>query len=72
MQKCSPESREEARLDLEGWEAEVKRFQLQLPIEAARDKTKNIELPQLQKQLSDEEEKLGEASSAAEKVYVAT
>lgn len=68
MQKCSPQGREEAQADLKEWENEVKRLQRQLPVEAARDKTKNVELPQLQKQLSDEEAKLDDASSDAEKV----
>jgi hypothetical protein len=54
--------------DLEYWEGEVGRLQKLLPVQANRDALKAKEIPSLEQQIKEDENKVEEASALAEKV----
>jgi hypothetical protein len=58
----------EIKADLEGWRAELERFQGLLPVEAKLSSLKDIELPDLEKQLEEQKARLPGFSSDHENV----
>lgn len=68
IRKTSQANAEDVTAELKEWETELARLQALLPIEAAAERLKNIEIPSLEKQKKDQETLISEANAAVEKV----
>ncbi|GJJ13191.1 hypothetical protein Clacol_007442 [Clathrus columnatus] len=67
IKKTSQANVEDVNNELKEWETELARLQELLPIETARDRLKNVEIPALEQQKIAQEALLPEASTAVEK-----
>jgi DNA repair protein RAD50 len=68
MKKSSPESIKNTREEIAEWASEHKRLQTLLPIEAARNKLRDQEIPELEKQIKDTDASLSQLADSAEEV----
>ncbi|KAF8505241.1 hypothetical protein BU17DRAFT_57979 [Hysterangium stoloniferum] len=68
IQKASKSSIEGGIDELEEWENELARLQELLPIDATRERLKNVEIPALETQKSDQEALIPDAAANTEKI----
>ncbi|KAJ7780695.1 AAA domain-containing protein [Mycena maculata] len=68
MKKSSPESLASIREELQEWQAELTKLQNLRPVLIARDRLKDIEVPELEAKIKEQDAKIPSASAAAELV----
>ena len=69
MKKTSAESIAENTEEMKEWEDELNRLQRLMPTQASRDRLKNTELPELERQIKEQESTIPFMSEKAEEVW---
>lgn len=70
IQKRDTTHLEECKQSREDWTAEVGRLQALLPVEEARDKLRDEELPSMKKRVSELDERAAKATAETQEVRV--
>jgi hypothetical protein len=68
INKASPEALADNKTETEDWEAQLRRLHELLPHEQARNKLRDEEIPTIEQQIRDEDEKIPVLADKAEEV----